>query len=124
MSLLSKDNNYTDKKKRNCIAVNGNTNVHSAASAIEEPQTGRWELLKGRKSILDCMWGKRLAAVLAIHTGRGVALEVYLGFKDIRLHQVQIRLPILSLKPRGDATRSPKQGYQWPQRWTCVHQKL
>ena len=28
------------------------------------------------------------------------------------------------LKPRGDFTRSPKQGYQWPHKRTCVHQKL
>ena len=26
------------------------------------------------------------------------------------------------VKPRGDITRSPKQGYQWPHKWTCVHQ--
>ena len=32
--------------------------------------------------------------------------------------------PTLALKPRGDITRSPKQGYQWPQKWTCVQQKF
>ena len=32
--------------------------------------------------------------------------------------------PTLALKPRGDVTRSPKQGYQWPQKWTCVQQKF
>ena len=40
------------------------------------------------------------------------------------LHKVQIRLPTLALKPRGDITRSLKQGYQWPQKWTCVQQKF
>ena len=30
------------------------------------------------------------------------------------LCQVQIRLPTLALKPRGDVTIIPKQGYQWP----------
>ena len=30
----------------------------------------------------------------------------------------------LALKPGEDVTRSPKQGYQWPQKWTCVQQKL
>ena len=29
--------------------------------------------------------------------------------------------PTLALKPR-DVTRSPKQGYQWPQKWTGVQQ--
>ena len=32
--------------------------------------------------------------------------------------------PTLALKPRGDITRSPKQGYQWPHQWTCVQQKI
>ena len=32
--------------------------------------------------------------------------------------------PTLALKPRGDVTRSAKQGYQWPHKWTCVQRKL
>ena len=32
--------------------------------------------------------------------------------------------PTLALKPRGDVTRSPKQGYQWSHKWTCVQQKF
>ena len=35
-----------------------------------------------------------------------------------------IRQPTLALKPRGDVTRNPKQAYQWPQKRTCVRQKL
>ena len=31
--------------------------------------------------------------------------------------------PTVALKPRGDVTRNPKQGYQWPINRTCVHQK-
>ena len=33
--------------------------------------------------------------------------------------------PLWLLKPRGDVTRNPKQGYQWPQNRTCecVRQK-
>ena len=33
--------------------------------------------------------------------------------------------PTLALKSRGDITRNPKQGYQWPQNRTCerVRQK-
>ena len=30
----------------------------------------------------------------------------------------------LALKPRGDITRKPKQGYQWPPKRTRIHQKL
>ena len=40
---------------------------------------------------------------------RGESEVYYVGFC-----QVQIRLPTLALKPRGDIIRSPKQGYQWP----------
>ena len=32
----------------------------------------------------------------------------------IHFHQMRIRVPTLALKPRGDVTRCPKQGYQWP----------
>ena len=35
-------------------------------------------------------------------------------YKHVRLCQVRIRLPIRALIPRGDVTRNPKQGYQWP----------
>ena len=40
----------------------------------------------------------------------------------VRLRQMRIRLPTLALKLTGDITRSPKQGYQWPHKRTCVHQ--
>ena len=36
-----------------------------------------------------------------------------------RLSEVWIRLPNLALKPRGDITRSSKQGYQWPTKDLC-----
>ena len=29
--------------------------------------------------------------------------------------------PTLALKPRGDITRSPKQGYQWPHKKDSCH---
>ena len=41
----------------------------------------------------------------------------------VRLCQARIRMPTLALKPRGDVTRSPKQGYQWSHKRTCVLQK-
>ena len=31
--------------------------------------------------------------------------------------------PTLALNPRGDVTRNPKQGYQWPQKRTCMSAK-
>ena len=72
------------------------------------------------------MWGKQLAAMLAIYTSRGVALEVNLrDIYHICLHKSSNKAePTLALKPRGDVTRSPKQGYQWPQKWTHVLQKF
>ena len=69
-----------------------------------------------------CMWGKQPAAMLAIYTSRGVAPEV-----NLREHMsctppqsLNKAEPTLALKPIGDVTRSLKQGYQWPQKWTCV----
>ena len=60
-----------------------------------------------------------LAAMLATKRSLGVAPEMNLGGKHVT-HicpcQVPIRLPTLTLRLRGDITRSPKQGYQWPHR--------
>ena len=72
------------------------------------------------------MWGKQPAAMLAIYTSRGVAPEMNLS-KHISCMSPQSSNkaePTLALKPRGDVTRSLKQGYQWPQKWTCVQQKF
>ena len=72
------------------------------------------------------MWGKQPAAMLAIYTSSGVAPEVNLREHISRtpLQSSNKTEPTLALKPRGDITRSPKQGYQWPQKWTCVQQKF
>ena len=64
--------------------------------------------------------------MLAIYTGRGVAPEMNLRERLSRtpLQSSNKAEPTLDLKPRGDVTRSPKQGYRWPQKWTCVQQKF
>ena len=71
------------------------------------------------------MWGRRLAAMLVLYTGTGVAPEVNLRehITGTPLPSTNKAEPTLALKPRGDVTRSPKQGYQWPHKWTCVQQK-
>ena len=73
-----------------------------------------------------CMWGKQMAAMLAVYTGSGVAPEVNLKERISRTPPQGSNKaePTLALKPRGDVNRSPKQGYQWPQKWTCVQQKI
>ena len=55
--------------------------------------------------------------MLAIYTGRGVVPEVNLGecISHTPPQNSNKAEPTLALKPRGDITRSPKQGYQWPQ---------
>ena len=72
------------------------------------------------------MWGKQPAAMLAIYTCRGVAPEVNLRehISHTPLQSLNKAEPTLALKPRGDVTRSPKQGYHWPQKWTCVQGKF
>ena len=47
---------------------------------------------------------------------RGRSQGMYIMFASA----MRIRQPTLALKPRGDVTRNPKQGYQWPQNRTCV----
>ena len=72
------------------------------------------------------MWGRRLAAMLAVYTSRGVAPEVNLRERISCMPPQSLNKaePTLALKPRGDVTRSPKQGYQWPHKWTCVQQNF
>ena len=67
-----------------------------------------------------------LAVMLGMNSSADVRPEVNLRecTSYILLYQMQIRLSTLVLKPRGDVTRSPKQGYQWPHKRTCVQQKL
>ena len=72
------------------------------------------------------MWGKWPAAMLAIYNSRGVTPEVNLSehISHTPPWSLNKAEPTLALKPRGDITRSPKQGYQWPQKWTCVQQNF
>ena len=72
------------------------------------------------------MWGRRLVAMLELYTGEGVAPEVNLREHISRMPPPSANKaePTLALKPRGDITRSPKQGYQWSHKWTCVQQKF
>ena len=57
---------------------------------------------------------------------KGVAPEVNLREHILRTPPPSANKaePTLALKPRGDVTRSPKQGYQWPHKWTCVQQNF
>ena len=54
-----------------------------------------------------------------------VAPEVDLGECTLHLplQKANKAEPTLALKPRGDVTRNPKQGYQWPHKRTCVSAK-
>ena len=54
--------------------------------------------------------------ISAMCSTRGGSQARYITFASA----MRIRQPTLALKPRGDVTRNPKQGYQWPQNRTCV----
>ena len=62
--------------------------------------------------------------MLVIYTGKGVTLEVNLRECILCMPLPSANKASHSLKPRGDFSKSPKQGYQWPQKWTCVHWNL
>ena len=70
------------------------------------------------------MWGRRLAAMLTLYTSKGVTPEVNLmeHTSHTPLPSMTKAEPTLALKSRGDVTRSPKEGYQWPHKWTCFQQ--
>ena len=70
--------------------------------------------------------GDRTGCAPATKRLAGVAPEVDL--RECTLHSPPQKAnkaePTLALNPRGDVTRNPKQGYQWPQKRMCVRQKL
>ena len=58
---------------------------------------------------------QQLAAMLAVKRLAGVTPEVNLrNIHHKVLSQMQVMLPTLALKPRGNVTRSPKQGISSP----------
>ena len=73
-----------------------------------------------------CMWGSDRLRVGCQEVGkcstRGESWGMYITFVSAKI--ANKAEPTLALKPRGEVTRNPKQGYQWPQKRTCVRQKL
>ena len=69
--------------------------------------------------------GDRTGCTPATKRSVSVAPEVDLG--ECTLYSPPLKAnkaeATLALKPRGDVTRNPKQGYQWPQKRTCVSAK-
>ena len=72
------------------------------------------------------MWGSDRLHASCQEVGkcstRGESWGMYITSTSTKI--VNKAEPTLALKPRGDVTRNPKQGYQWPQKRTCVRQKL
>ena len=90
-------------------------------------QAGGWQFKSWHPTSAEtCMWGRWLAAMLALYTSKAVAQEV--NFREHILctppPSANKAEPTLAFKPRGNITRSPKQGYQWPHKWACVQQKF
>ena len=95
--------------------------------ARQDCRAGGWRFKSRHSTSAEtCMWGRQLAAMLALYIGKGVAPEVNLRECILRTPPPSVNKaePTLALKPRGDVTRSPKQGYQWIHKWTCVKQKF
>ena len=57
-----------------------------------------------------------------------IYLCIYDHFVKLHVHvcscKTRIKLPTLALKPTGDVTRSPKQGYQWPNKMDLCPPKI
>ena len=81
---------------------------------------------RAKSHLCTCMWGSdRLRAgrqEVGKCSTRGESWGMYITFASAKI--ANKAEPTLALKPRGDVTSNPKQGYQWPQKRTCVRQKL
>ena len=74
--------------------------------------------------LCNSMWGQDRLRTSCQEVGK---CSTRGGSRGILLHsplqKVNKAEPTLALNPRGDITRNPKQGYQWPPKRTCVSAK-
>ena len=107
-----------DKYQRNKITPNWDSSV-GRASALSHTVSGGM-IAPGFEShqCLAGMWKRRLGChadcqeVSRCHTrGESQGMCNVTHTPPLSLNKAE---PTLALKPRGDITRSPKQGYQWP----------
>ena len=116
--------NKKSKTREKCLSKAGRRGRVGSAS---DCRAGGWRFKSRHPTSAETrMWGRWLAAMLALYIGKYVAPEVNLRERISRTppHSSNKAEPTLALKPRGDVTRSPKQGYQWTHKWTCVQQKF
>ena len=73
--------------------------------------TDMWEVSRSNLPLLKHACGE---AMLATKRSAGVAPEVNLRECITCTPPPSANKAALALKPRGEVTRSPKQGYQWP----------
>ena len=87
---------------------------------------GQWFKSQHLTSAETHMWGRWLAVMLALYTSKGVAPKVNLRehISHVPPPSANKAEPTLALISRGDVTRSPKQGYQWPHKWIWVQQNF
>ena len=108
----------TESKNTVVNMANKENRKHSIETAMRE--VSRWNLASyfcwnmhvGNNDWLSC-WLSR---------GQQVSHQRWIlgNIHHVCLCQAWKRLPTLALKPRRDVTQSPKQGYQWPHKRTCV----
>ena len=71
---------------------------------------------RAKSHLCTCMWGSDWLCAGCQEVGkcstRGESLGMYITFASAKI--ANKAEPTLALKPRGDVTRNPKQGYQWP----------
>ena len=74
--------------------------------------------LRKYKTVWTCMWGSDQLRAGCQEVGkcstRGESWGMYVTFASAKI--ANKAEPTLALKPRGDVTRNPTQGYQWPQK--------
>ena len=104
------------------LDLKGISNMKSSVLLFVRLRVPIW----AKSHLCTCMWGSdRLRAgrqEVGKCSTRGESWGMYITFASAKI--ANKAEPTLALKPRGDVTRNPKQGYQWPQKRTCVRQKL
>ena len=92
------------------------TDMREVSYWIQHPRSTSAETCMWWSDRLSC-WPPR---------GWQVSHQMWILGNAYHIHfcQVRIRLPTLALKSRGDITRTPKQGYQWPHKKNLCPPKI
>ena len=101
----------------------GRSRFSSVSRASDSQIFWEHEFESWQPHLCNSMWGQDRLRASCQDVGTCSTISGSWGTYITFASAMRIRQPTLALKPRGGVIRNPKQGYQWPQKRTCVSAK-